>query len=117
MKACRYCGNPVEVPVTTLAYWNQTPCVCHAECKASGEKEEAYECQVIDADCNDCRHYKRGVLAPKVVSNLRKPNGKIVEVSFQPNEIVGGRCLKFDRPTTAYPHQFTGRECFHHRKN
>ena len=39
-------GVPVRFPV-------------HKACKQQAMKDEAYECQVIDADCNDCRHFDR----------------------------------------------------------
>lgn len=54
--------------------------------------EEAYECQCIDADCNDCLHFER--------------------ISMN-----NGVCLKYDRPTTASPKMSTGYPCFEHRKN
>lgn len=94
---CRYCGKP-GASVRTLAYWNQTPDLCHAECKSPGEKQEAIDCQVLDADCNDCVHFQRG----KIIGGIPKA--------------FSGHCLKFDRPTTAYPHFWTGRECFEHRR-
>jgi len=114
---CRYCLKPIEdEPVKTLAYWNQTPDVCHAECKREGERAAALECQIIDADCNDCKHYKRGVLAQKIESLLHKPNGRIEIVTFQPNEIIGGRCGRFNFDVMAFPHTWTGKECFEHRR-
>src|SRR2546421_532208 len=51
-------------------------------------KREAYECQVVDADCNDCKHFRRGALVAK--------------------EAWSGHCLKFDRETRAYPKKWTG---------
>ncbi len=113
---CRYCSKPVSEPMKTLAYWNQTQDVCHDECKVAGERQEAIDCQVIDSDCNDCKHYQRGKLADKIVSKLHKPNGEIVDVIFQPNEIYGGRCLRFNKTVSAFPHTFTGRQCFEHRR-
>lgn len=114
---CRYCTKPIEgSAVKTLAYWSQTPDVCHAECKQLGERQEAIDCQTIDADCNDCRHYKRGTLEPKIVSKLHTEDGRIVDVVFQPNVFIGGHCLRFDKPTLAFPNKWTGRECFEHRR-
>jgi len=63
------------------------------------DDEAIIEMQTIDADCNDCRHFKRGQMVRR-----------LGHVEFQ------GHCLKFDVPTTAYPMQFTGHECFEHRK-
>ena len=94
---CRYCDKPINDPgVKTLAYWGGNEYRCHAECMVAGERQEAFDCQVIDADCNDCRHFKRLV---QVGRNISK-----------------GHCLRFDRPETAFPHMSTGRECFEHRR-
>jgi len=115
---CRYCAKPIAdgEAAPTFAYWFATPFVCHPACKDAGIRQEAYECQLIDADCNDCKHYKRGKLAPIMISHVRMPNGLIEEVRHQPNVIIGGHCLKFDEPTTAYPNKWTGRPCFEHRR-
>lgn len=86
--------------VETLAYWNQMPDVCHVECKMLGERQEAIYCQTVDADCNDCKHFKRGQEIPRSIPK-----------SF------AGTCLKFNHPTTAHPHWWTGKECFEHRRN
>lgn len=115
---CRYCQQPI-VPgqaVPTVAYWFSTPDVCHRQCKDAGVRQEAFDCQVIDADCNDCRHYQRGQIAAKVVNLVKMPDGRIVEVTHQPNVIIHGRCLKFDKPTNAHPNKWTGLQCFEHRR-
>lgn len=116
---CRYCDKPIPPgeEVGTFAYWSATPDVCHRACKDVGVRREAFECQLIDADCNDCRHYQRGRLAEKVVSLLRTKDGRIEEVIHKPNIIVGGHCLKFDRPTVAQPNKWSGLECFEHRRS
>lgn len=97
MNHCRYCGKP-GATIKTLAYWNQTPDICHPECKAAGERQEAIDCQVIDADCNDCIHFQRG----QIIGGIPKA--------------ITGHCGKFNKPTMAYPHFWTGRECFEHRR-
>jgi hypothetical protein len=104
---CRYCNLPIEHPVTTLAYWSQTPDVCHPECKKSGERQEAIDCQIIDADCNDCKFFKRGI------AGVMRWTGLLFS---KDTTVVPGHCLKFNRPTTAYPHFWTGRDCFEHRR-
>lgn len=117
---CRYCDKPVlteSEAAITHSYWQGLPFICHKACKDAGGKQEAFDCQVIDADCNDCRHYKRGKLASRVVSLLRRTDGTTVEVSHQPNIFIGGRCLKFDKPTVAQPNKWSGLECFEHRRN
>ena len=94
---CRYCDKPVETDsVVTHSYWQGVKFVSHAACKVVGEKSEALECQTIDADCNDCRHFQRGQLVGK--------------------EVWSGHCQKFNHKTRAYPKKWTGRECFEHRR-
>lgn len=115
--SCRYCNLPILTKaVPAFAYWFNTPFWCHPECKDAGARQEAFECQVIDADCNDCKHYKRGKLAPVLISLVKTKDGRIEEVRYQPSIIIGGHCLKFDKPTTAYPNKWTGHECFEHRR-
>lgn len=95
---CRYCSKPVAPAdaVVTHSYWQGMKFVSHKACKVAGEKAEALECQTIDADCNDCRHFRRGQLVGK--------------------EVWSGHCQKYDRETRAYPKKWTGRECFEHRR-
>lgn len=115
---CRYCQQPLlpEDSVRTLSYWSGVEFICHKSCKVAGEKQEAFDCQLIDADCNDCKHYKRGTLAPKVISKLHRKDGTVVDVIFQPNYFIGGQCLKFNRPVIAQPNKWSGLECFEHRR-
>jgi len=61
--------------------------------------EDILEMQTIDADCNDCRHFKRGQMR----------NGLGI-ACFE------GHCLKFDKPTLAWPMQYSGHDCFEHRR-
>lgn len=93
---CRYCDKPVENGVTTHSYWNAIPFLCHAECKDAGYKQEAYECQVLDADCNDCKHFQRGPMLSKGAWE--------------------GVCLKDNTPTKAYPNFASCHPCFEHRR-
>lgn len=115
---CRYCGLEVAQvdKVVTHSYWGGFPFVCHRACKDAGVRAEAYECQVLDANCNDCRHYQRGKLAAKVVSTITTKDGRKEEVTHQPNVFIGGHCLKFDKPVTAEPNKWSGMVCFEHRR-
>lgn len=61
--------------------------------------EDIIEMQKIDADCNDCKFFKRGIM-------IKVPGMKHFE----------GECLKFDKPTKAFPLQYTGHKCFEHRR-
>jgi hypothetical protein len=96
--ACRYCGRGVPEPdcVITYSYWWAMMDIAHQECAAAGRQEEAYECQCIDADCNDCRHFRRDI-------RLR-------------DDGFSGRCLKFDEPTLAFVNFASGHACFEHRR-
>lgn len=61
--------------------------------------EDVYEAQKIDADCNDCAFFKRGTM--QKIGGLTK---------------FVGICQRFNKPTTAWPMQYSGHECFLHRK-
>lgn len=100
--------------VKTLTYWNQVPFFCHAECKKSGELQEAIDCQTLDADCNDCKHFKRGQIVERWLSDMF--NGKCI-YRLTNMGIVKGHCLKLNQPTEAYPHMSTLRTCFEHRRD
>jgi len=115
---CRYCDKPIpeSESAITHSYWKGLPFPCHKACKDSGVKQEAFDCQVIDADCNDCKHYRRGKLAPLFCEMTKRTNGTMVEVAFQPNIFIDGHCLKFNRPTLAQPNKWSGLDCFEHRR-
>lgn len=61
--------------------------------------EDIIEMQKIDSDCNDCKHFKRGEMI------------KVPGLTY-----FKGHCLLHDKPTKAYPVQYSGHECFQHRK-
>lgn len=115
---CRYCDLPLveSESVTAHTYWGGLPVLCHKTCRDAGQRQEALECQTIDSDCNDCKHYRRGKLAPLFREWTKKPDGTMVEITFQANVFIGGHCLKFDKPTLAFPNKWTGRDCFEHRR-
>lgn len=118
MNICRYCNNtipPDEVSITH-SYWNSFPFFCHRQCKDAGVKQEAFDCQMIDADCNDCKYYIRGNLAPKIVSLIKTIDGRMEEIIFSPNVFIDGRCLKFDKVVIAQPNKYSGLICFEHRR-
>lgn len=113
---CRYCDMEMTGgdEATTHTYWSGAPFPCHTACKSVGEKREAYDCQLIDADCNDCLHFKRGSIVPHSLTVKTQ-----IQAGDWPNfstSIWRGHCLKFDRPASAYPKKWTGRECFEHRR-
>lgn len=111
---CRYCDKPITEPsVKVHSYWGAQPYFSHPECRESGFTSEVIECQTIDADCNDCGHFKRGAIVTRTLSCME--NGKaavrVVNMGF-----FDGHCLKFDLPTVAQPNKWTGHQCFEHRK-
>lgn len=112
---CRYCAGPIwpGQGVLTLAYWHQTPDVAHRACKLPGEKQEALDCQTIDADCNDCAHFRRGAVVKAWLSDMQDGQGTLRLVSM---DRVTGYCVHFHKLTLAHPHQWTGLPCFIHRR-
>lgn len=98
-KECRYCGKEVkqEDSVVTYSYWNALLAISHKECKEEGFKEEAYECQKIDANCNECKHFIRGAKA--------NPTGHY------------GMCGKFNKAVVAHSNNAQGNDCFIHRRD
>lgn len=68
--------------------------------------EDIIAMQTIDADCNDCIHFERGELVTEADGVRLGKSGQYFK----------GRCLKFNRPTTAHPGQYTGMPCFEHRR-
>jgi hypothetical protein len=97
---CRYCNQPLSESeaVPTHAYWNAMPGVCHKECKVPGEKQEAYDCQLIDADCNDCAFF------------IRDKERKLKYGAT-------GTCSKFGTLAVALPKTCSGLKCFSHRRD
>ena len=115
MADCRYCGKAIENDTdTTVSYWGVTKFPCHKACKVEGEKTEAYDCQVIDADCNDCFFFQRGQAIFRWLSCMDK--GKPSK-RYASMEITEGHCLKFHRRAIASPKFASGFECFVHRKD
>jgi hypothetical protein len=96
---CRGCKKPVGADdfVVWHTYWKAYWAPAHKACLEEGLKEEAYLCQCIDADCNDCRYFDRG---PRVASGVFEGVCKVTGV-----KVVG-------RPNFA-----TGRPCFAHRRD
>jgi len=98
-KICGHCNSEIENYhfAYISSYWvpnSWKP--CHKNCTKEYLSSETYECQNLDADCNDCIHFKR-----------EKEIGK---------GIYKGDCLKYNKPTKAYPNTSTGNKCFEHRK-
>lgn len=97
---CRYCRKPGTDDVC-FSYWKAFRYPCHKLCKKEGARKEAYDCQLIDADCNDCKNFKRG--------ESKQIQGTSVKW-FE------GDCSKFNRPTKAFANHASSHACFEHRK-
>lgn len=112
---CRYCNKPIlGTSVMTKSYWKGLPFESHPECKEAGFWAEVIDCQTIDADCNDCRHFKRGEVIKRWLSCMedKKPSMRLVNMG-----IITGHCLKFNKPALGHPNAWTGNECFEHRRS
>ena len=96
---CRFCkGQLTKDTITKVSsYWSVLVCACHKECKVKGMSEEAYDCQMIDADCNYCKWFIRGK------GGMTGGAGK-------------GHCWIDWTETTCQSNSFSGKSCFEHRK-
>ena len=98
---CRFCFNILtdETFDSGFTYWKAMLFGCHRECKEFGMREEIIDCQVIDADCNDCKYFQRGKMLQKGIASIWE-----------------GVCGKFNKPMKAYPNYCSGHKCFEHRR-
>lgn len=103
---CRFCGGQLTAENITKVstYWNVLICVCHKECKVRGMAEEAYECQMIDADCNYCKWFIRG----KGGMNDGMGHGNC----GNPEQLAVVDCTG----VICQSNTFAGKYCFEHRK-
>ena len=101
---CRYCGKefkPEDSLVVTQSYWTHPNYgvffyPSHLECKESGYASERYECQCIDASCNDCADFEC------------TENRKDCRLGF---------CIKKGEEVKTYPQFCFGNKCFTHRED
>lgn len=93
---CHSCKQPIEAKDFTvkISYWTAIWLPSHKAC--AQDLASIIECQTIDADCNDCKHFKRD----KVVNE-----GTIL-----------GTCLKYGDAVYAHPNFCSGHKCFEHRR-
>lgn len=91
---CRKCDLPIKSEDFAIwtTYWGSRWAACHKQCREEGMRSEAYECQCLDAACNDCKNFSR------------------VEQGT-------GTCLKFNKTVSTTSNWFEGRDCFEHRRN
>lgn len=77
--------------------------------KKEAELEEAYECQKIDANCNDCKYFDR----TRLTNNLIDCSTSI----FPRINCKVGLCTKHNYNVYASSCSFQGNICFIHRKD
>ena len=77
---CRYCNTEVSRNDADVAYsyWlimgtTSAWFICHIMCKTAGYAAEAYECQCLDANCNDCFFLDREQLSCKNTGEPTRP--------------------------------------------
>ena len=95
-KTCSYCGWPFWVKEIATSYWHPgTKYPVHKYCKKTYEAKIRAYCKDLDADCNDCKHFKRGEWLSKTVCS--------------------GICMKTGKPTEARPNHYSGKPCYEPR--
>ena len=105
---CVACGEP-NVDDVHYTYWNACWKPIHKKCKQEYAKEEAYECQSIDANCNDCKFFKPKEKHKGIGSSWRT-----------------GECLKDNSYLNLFPDKYIAyaqpnfaqcNNCFRHRRD
>lgn len=102
---CRWCKNEIEEKdaVVQSGYWFPSFYLGHKDCRVTGYAQDVYEQQLIDMDCNECKHF----------------NATASTDSFGNRP---GKCLKLNKTTYAYPagqvcNAGLHDDCFEHRKS
>lgn len=96
---CSYSGSVLNEDTFDFvaSYW--TPFLwrpVHKNFKREYRNNESVECQTVDANCNDCKHFTRR-------NELAKG-------------LYGGTCAKLNKDVKASVNTFAGNECFEHRR-
>lgn len=140
---CKHCGKEITSDEFdyNASYWTpNTWRPYHKSCKKDAVTQEAIACQTIDANCNDCKYFKRG----EVESELTEDHSFLavkfwIENSEERRWIKGdeeivkdltltrlakigdkvrfnGFCEKRNIAVHAQSNTSTSYECFQHRK-
>lgn len=113
---CRRCDKLLDEQhfVIGHTYWKHLyQPFCSEKCREKTEAEDAYSCQCIDADCNDCKHFKReGTFDKDLMQDKKKTKNLFPRIGG-----FKGTCLKYNVPAKAFPMTATGWACFEHRKS
>lgn len=109
---CRHCNKEISEDdfAVHYGYWTPMLFAVHKSCQQECKQLEAYLCQSIDADCNDCKYFKRGKSeSDKMINTSRAMFAKL--------KVQEGHCLKYDMATVASSNTCSAMECFEHRKS
>lgn len=113
---CRYCNLVVIQADACIysAYWTpHTKYIVHKNCINELTKIEAYECQKIDRDCNDCFYFDRKIDTHSIETSIEIQ----FTLLFPKINSTKGVCNKYKSLTFAYPNTCTLMPCFIHRKD
>lgn len=99
-RMCRACKKdvlPDDFDVF-VGYFTDVWYPCHRQCREGQTRYEHRECQMIDMNCNDCRHLRRKPMASGV-------------------QVLSGECVRLKKdvsflPRTCMPQNAS---CFEHR--
>jgi len=107
---CRHCKKRVleEDFDIAIGYWYPN-CwyICHKECVKEQRVGEAYECQKLDRNCNDCAFMVRD----KVRQEKWNPNPGGI------NKILYGKCTNYDKDISFIANTSSICDGFAHRKD
>jgi len=111
---CSFCKKEIAEEDFDIAfgYWRPFWRSVHKNCKQEQENNEQYECQKIDANCNDCKYFKRDIPSEKVDI----PKGNECRSVLPPLKGYKGFCGKNKGIVYASPKIATSNNCFVHRK-
>ena len=105
---CQWCKKS-GVNDIYYSYWKATWTPTHKECKPLLSKETAYECQKIDANCNDCKFF--------IAKKTYRGGG----TSWRTGECEKGdanlKLFPDKYPALAQPNFCQGNDCFIHRSS
>lgn len=110
---CRHCKEKVTEDEFDIhvGYWTPIWYPVHKNCAKACRAEEAYECQKIDAGCNDCKFFQRNTVQSETKADTA------VNQFFPRINTIPGYCTRNNFQVEATPVSYQGMPCFEHRKN
>lgn len=110
---CCYCDKNLKEIFIVTSYWTPMwkPC-CSEKCANEGYKKEEYECQCIDANCNECKFFKREGYS----ENLRPQiHGIIQHIGCYIGTCLNKKSKYFNKKVGANRNLYQGMKCFVNR--